>query len=104
MALRRRQTAAGARMKSRLAPFSWLAIAALASSGAAREKAAPVDPREAHLAELRQLTFGGENAEAYWSPDGRELIFQSTRPPVACDQILLLAPAPGPEPQLASRR
>ena len=35
-------------------------------------------PDETHLRNLRQLTFGGENAEAYWSPDGRELIFQST--------------------------
>ncbi len=35
------------------------------------------DERELHLTEVRQLTFGGENAEAYWSPDGSELIFQS---------------------------
>src|ERR1044071_10035283 len=47
----------------------------------------PIEPREAHLAELRQLTFGGENAEGYWSFDGTELIFQSQRPPYACDQI-----------------
>jgi hypothetical protein len=33
------------------------------------------------------MTFGGENAEAYWSHDGKQLIFQSTRPPFACDQI-----------------
>ncbi|HHO49483.1 MAG TPA: M28 family peptidase [Deltaproteobacteria bacterium] len=42
---------------------------------------------ERHLADLRQLTFGGENAEAYWAPDGRRLIFQRT--PVrgeSCDQ------------------
>ena len=45
------------------------------------------DAREKHLAEVRQMTFGGENAEAYWSPDGKELVFQSTRPPLACDQI-----------------
>ena len=45
------------------------------------------DEREVHLADVRQLTFGGENAEAYWSPDGKELIFQSTRPPLGCDQI-----------------
>jgi hypothetical protein len=29
---------------------------------------------EKHLADLRQLTFGGENAEAYFSPDGTRLI------------------------------
>ena len=45
------------------------------------------DERESHLADVRQMTFGGENAEAYWSPDGKELVFQSTRPPLACDQI-----------------
>ena len=39
---------------------------------------------------MRQLTFGGENAEAYWSSDGRKLIFQSTRPPYDCDQIFVL--------------
>ncbi|HEY5623383.1 MAG TPA: M20/M25/M40 family metallo-hydrolase, partial [Gammaproteobacteria bacterium] len=45
------------------------------------------DERGTHLADVRQLTFGGENAEAYWSPDGSELIFQSTRAPYECDQI-----------------
>ena len=33
---------------------------------------------EGHLRNLRQLTFGGENAEAYWSFDEKRLIFQST--------------------------
>jgi len=48
------------------------------------------DPREKHLADLRQLTFGGENAEAYWSPDGKKLIMQSTRDGAACDQEFVL--------------
>lgn len=52
--------------------------------------ARPSDPRERHLANLRQLTNGGENAEAYFSFDGRRLIFQSTRPPFACDQIFTM--------------
>lgn len=42
---------------------------------------------ESHIANIRQLTFGGQNAEAYFSPDGRKLIFQSTRAPFKCDQI-----------------
>src|SRR5579864_7133285 len=29
------------------------------------------DGRESHLADLLMLTHGGQNAEAYWSPDGR---------------------------------
>ncbi len=59
-------------------------------------------PGERHLANVRQLTFGGENAEAYWSADGRKLVFQSTRPPFRCDQIFVVdADDPG-EPRLVS--
>ena len=43
---------------------------------------------ERHLANLRMLTNGGENAEAYFSADGRKLIFQANRPGGRpCDQI-----------------
>jgi len=45
---------------------------------------------ERHLANIRQLTFGGENAEAYFSTDGTRLIFQSTREGVPCDQIFTM--------------
>ncbi len=59
-------------------------------------------PGEKHLANVRQLTFAGENAEAYWSADGRKLIFQSTRPPQRCDQIFIVdVESPG-EPRLVS--
>jgi TolB protein len=44
----------------------------------------------ADLANIRQLTNGGENAEAYWSPDGQRLIFQSTRGDLKCDQIFIM--------------
>src|SRR3982751_111166 len=44
-------------------------------------------PAEKHLRNLKQLTFGGENAEAYFSSDGKQLIFQSTRDGRGCDQI-----------------
>jgi len=60
------------------------------------------DPREVHLADVRQLTFGGENAEAYWSPDGSELIFQATAPPYACDQIFRMRPDQPGERRLVS--
>ncbi|MDR3701906.1 MAG: hypothetical protein P4L56_19815 [Candidatus Sulfopaludibacter sp.] len=43
-----------------------------------------------HLSGIRQLTHGGQNAEAYWSPDGRRLIFQTTRPPYDCDQMFIM--------------
>lgn len=44
-------------------------------------------PAEKHLRNIKQLTFGGENAEAYFSSDGKQLIFQSTRDGHGCDQI-----------------
>lgn len=44
-------------------------------------------PAEKRLRNIRQLTFGGENAEAYFSADGKKLIFQATRDGRGCDQI-----------------
>jgi Tol biopolymer transport system component len=46
--------------------------------------------REPRLANIRQLTDGGENAEAYFNPTDDRLVFQSTRPPYACDQIFTM--------------
>lgn len=47
---------------------------------------------EPHLTELRQLTFGGDNAEAYFSPDGTYLSFQSNNKEwgLSCDQIFVM--------------
>jgi Tol biopolymer transport system component len=42
---------------------------------------------EKHLRNVRQLTFGGQNAEAYWSADDKYLIFQHQGEGVPCDQI-----------------
>jgi Tol biopolymer transport system component len=72
--------------------YSLLVIAGAATGAAqAGSDGSLHDEREVHLADVRQLTFGGENAEAYWSPDGKELIFQSTRPPLGCDQIFRMS-------------
>jgi len=43
-----------------------------------------------HFDNLQQLTHGGQNAEAYWSPDGKRLIFQSTRDGRECDQMYIM--------------
>jgi hypothetical protein len=40
--------------------------------------------------ELQQLTFGGENAEAYWAFDGKQLSLQARRPGQGCDGIYRL--------------
>jgi len=47
-------------------------------------------PEEKHLRNVRQLTFGGSNAEAYFAADGKRLIFQSTRDNLQCDQIFTM--------------
>jgi Tol biopolymer transport system component len=44
-------------------------------------------PGETHLRNVRQLTFGGQNAEAYFSSTGDRLIFQTTRDDYECDRI-----------------
>ncbi len=45
---------------------------------------------ERHLKNVRQLTFGGQNAEAYWSPDGKYITFQSRQPGWPDEQIIVM--------------
>ena len=47
---------------------------------------------EKHFKNLRQVTFGGDNAEAYWSFDDEKLVFQSNYNDwgVGCDQIFTM--------------
>ncbi len=60
------------------------------SSAPAELRTQLATPEEKHLANVRQLTFGGQNAEAYFSADGKKLIFQSTRDNLECDQIFTM--------------
>jgi len=82
-------------MRSSLAAAAILAAAACVRGGggagagatAAHGTAAVApDSGERHLTNVRRLTDGGENAEAYFSADGRRLTFQSTRDGRRCDQ------------------
>ena len=65
-------------------------------------------PGEIHFKNIRQLTFGGDNAEAYFSFDGKHLVFQrtDTRNGILCDQIWMgripTAPDEKFEPKLVS--
>jgi Tol biopolymer transport system component len=68
---------------------SFLKLGLAGVCGIAATPVAP-DPRERHLANVRQLTFGGQNAEAYFDATCTRLIFQSTRPPYGCDQIFTM--------------
>ncbi|WP_019670832.1 TolB family protein [Eudoraea adriatica] len=47
---------------------------------------------EKHFKSIRQVTFGGDNAEAYWSFDDTKLVFQSNNPGwgMQCDQMFLM--------------
>jgi Tol biopolymer transport system component len=78
----------------------------LAASAVAAPPIGPMkdmkDPRETHLSNVKQLTFGGENAEAYWSFAGDQLIFQTTRAPFKCDQIMKMKAQYGATPSLVS--
>jgi TolB protein len=64
-----------------------IGVGAMPQDGARTSASAPRPGQERHLKNIRQLTSGGENAEAYFSSDGARLIFQSTRPEYPCDQI-----------------
>ena len=73
---------------------TFFAAAAIAATVAVLPLASQVQPApagvEKRLRNVRQLTTGGENAEAYFSRDGKRLIFQSTRSGVPCDQIFTM--------------
>ena len=79
-------------MSLRSLPATVLAFAAAGAALLSARQTPPSAPlpQERHLRNIRQLTFGGENAEAYFSADGTRLIFQSTRAGVACDQIFTM--------------
>lgn len=47
-------------------------------------------PEEKHLRNIRMLTNGGENAEAYFSFSEKELVFQATVGDLKCDQIFIM--------------
>ena len=49
-------------------------------------------PEETHFKSMRQVTHGGDNAEAYWSFDDKKLVFQSNYKTwnVSCDQMFLM--------------
>src|SRR6516164_11141385 len=49
-------------------------------------------PDEKHFKNVQQLTFGGDNAEAYWSFDGKYIIFQYTGGDVKADQMFTMNP------------
>ena len=83
------------------APLSCLALASViaacgedapppATPAASTKIFAPVHD-EVHFSEVRQLTFGGENAEAYWAFGGKQLIMQARGEGQDCDRIVRMS-------------
>jgi Tol biopolymer transport system component len=74
---------------SLLLPLAFFGCASSSSSSGVRiaGDAALSFPNEARISNLRQLTFSGTNAEAYWSYDGRYLTYQHSGEDAKCDQI-----------------
>jgi TolB protein len=64
-------------------------------------KAVPLNAAEPNLADVRQLTFGGQNAEAYWNVDGTKLIYQTHQPEWPDEQIITMN-ADGSDKKLVS--
>jgi len=82
-----------------------VSVVSLSACAPAADEAEPVEelanlagdvplvmPGESHFRNVRQLTVGGDNAEAYWAFDGSMLIYQANKPDAGCDQIYLLDP------------
>ena len=59
-------------------------------------------PGERHFGDLKQITFGGDNAEAYWSFGGDKLIMQTNHKPYKCDQIEEMPATGGPSKLISS--
>src|SRR5512135_222705 len=76
-----------------------LLLISLAAVG--QEKKLTTPEEDKHLKNVKQLTFGGENAEAYFSADNKWLIFQHAGEGVPCDRIYIL-PASGGTPKQVS--
>ncbi len=67
----------------------WSSMVSFAQKDASLEAGSLVYPDEKHFKNIRQLTFGGDNAEAYFGFDNEHIIFQRTdaKEGLMCDQI-----------------
>lgn len=102
-------------MRLTLLPSVSILLAACAAADGSGAGAAPAQPfvlgagkpvaaraDEPHLRNVRQLTFDGENAEAYWSHDGTKLIFQRRDATMPADQIYVLDLATGQQTRVST--
>ena len=88
-------------MKLKLLHLTIICIVAVACQPKQQEQTVSYNPsldtlkyeNEKNIRNLRQLTFGGDNAEAYWSFNSNMLVFQSNNPAwdLNCDQIFYMS-------------
>jgi hypothetical protein len=56
---------------------AYLLLLIVSAQALAQRSDSLVYPDETHFRNMRQLTFDGDNAEAYWSYDGSHIIFSA---------------------------
>ncbi|MBX2940651.1 MAG: PD40 domain-containing protein, partial [Ferruginibacter sp.] len=95
-------------MKQTLHFLAAIALFSMCTSDATAQKNDTIHfPGERHFKNVRQITFGGDNAEAYFSYDGKYLVYQKSneKEGIMCDQIWMgKIPEPGQpfQPKLVS--
>ncbi len=70
--------------------FLVLVAASLLAVSCTTQQVVVVEKRPFGLSNVEQLTFEGDNGEAYWGPLGQQIIFQSKRDGNACDKIYIM--------------
>jgi TolB protein len=100
--------------QSRFSGFTFILFLSLVGTGCGQQSETPMTTSsdvdynraddvlrydgEEHIRNIKQLTFGGNNAEAYWSSNDESLVFQSDWDKIndqGCDQIFVMNPADG---------
>jgi hypothetical protein len=76
--------------------FPLVSVVLLGCAGSRLPQARLLPDESPYLEDLQQLTFGGENAEAYWSFDGTQFSFQSRQATEGCDRIYRMSVLPNP--------
>ena len=77
-------------MKNSLLPFLFIILSNNLFAQSTASSDSLIFAGEKHFKNVKQLTFGGDNAEAYWSFDGRKLVYQFTNhKDIMCDQIFV---------------
>ena len=66
-----------------------LVVICMIKTATAQNSDTLIYPDEKHFKNIQQLTFNGDNAEAYWSYDDKQVIFQrkNEKEGIMCDRM-----------------